>query len=421
MSTKDEIGRAYNIAVAAWQQYQVRREKNPQSAERRFLETLFHDSLGYDLPEKPEGFVPFRLAGEGVVPIYYSWYEDKFDETAYRFSGDGLSRRKRSVTQYVQEWLNARDDHLWAIVTNARLIRLLRDNNSLTRPSYVEFDLERILSEKRYVDFAFLWRLLYRDRVGATPSGNDSVWEKMRQRGESEGVRVFNDLRDGVIRALQILGNAFLKNTRNEKLRGAFDSGTITDQAYFQELLLVAYRFLFLYVAEERKSLLFPAPDSPSDAAETYEVGYSLHRLIRRAFRSSANDRHIDLYESVKIVFAALDHGEKELALPALGGLFRKDRLNWLNGCVLDNRALLEATRALRWTQMNGAYQLVDYRNLGAEELGSVYESLLELVPTVSRQERTFGFVGITEEGLTAGNARKTSGSYYTPSTNGWH
>lgn len=416
MGIADEYGRAFRIAVAAWKQYQIRREKNPQAAERKFLAALFHDALGYDLPEKPDGFVPFRLAGDGTVPIFYSWYEDKFDETAHRFSGDGLARRKRSVTQYAQEWLNARDDHLWAIVTNARLIRLLRDNNSLTRPSYVEFDLERILSEERYPDFVFLWRLLYHDRVGDSPNGDHSVWERLRARGENEGVRVFNDLRDGVIRALQILGNAFLKNTRNEKLRGAFDAGTMTDQAYFQDLLLVAYRFLFLYVAEERKSLLFPAPDSPADAAETYEAGYSLHRLIRRAFRASAYDRHIDLYESVKIVFAALDHGEKELALPALGGLFRKDRLKGLGDCVLDNRALLEATRALRWTQMNGAYQLVDYRNLGAEELGSVYESLLELVPTVSRQERTFGFVGITEEGLTAGNARKTSGSYYTPS-----
>lgn len=416
MGIADEYGRAFRIAVAAWKLFIARREKNPQTAERSFLVTLFHDALGYNLPEKPDGFVPFRLAGEGTVPIFYSWYWDCFDATAHRFSGDGLARRKRSLTQYAQEWLNAKDDHLWAIVTNACRIRLLRDNNSLTRPSYVEFDLERILSEERYPDFVVLWRLLYHDRAGVSPGGDDSVWEKLRARGENEGVRVFNDLRDGVIRALQILGNAFLKNARNEKLRAAFDAGTMTDQAYFQDLLLVAYRFLFLYVAEERQSLLSPVPDSPADAAKTYEAGYSLHRLIRRAFRASAYDRHIDLYESVKIVFAALDRGEKELALPALGGLFRKDRLKWLGDCVLDNRALLEATRALRWTQMNGAYQLVDYRNLGAEELGSVYESLLELVPTVSRQERTFGFVGITEEGLTTGNARKTSGSYYTPS-----
>jgi hypothetical protein len=57
----------------------------------------------------------------------------------------------------------------------------------------------------------------------------------------------------------------------------------------------------------------------------------------------------------------------------------------------------------------------VDYRNMGPEELGSVYESLLELVPAIDLPARTFGFVGRTEEGSTAGNARKLTGSYYTP------
>jgi type I restriction-modification system DNA methylase subunit len=57
----------------------------------------------------------------------------------------------------------------------------------------------------------------------------------------------------------------------------------------------------------------------------------------------------------------------------------------------------------------------VDYRNMGPEELGSVYESLLELVPDIELPARKFGFVGLTAEGSTAGNARKLSGSYYTP------
>jgi type I restriction-modification system DNA methylase subunit len=52
---------------------------------------------------------------------------------------------------------------------------------------------------------------------------------------------------------------------------------------------------------------------------------------------------------------------------------------------------------------------------MGTEELGSVYESLLELVPEVDVHARSFGFVGLTSEGSTAGNERKTSGSYYTP------
>ena len=59
----------------------------------------------------------------------------------------------------------------------------------------------------------------------------------------------------------------------------------------------------------------------------------------------------------------------------------------------------------------------IDYRNMGTEELGSVYESLLELVPEVDLPARRFGFVGLTSEGHRhrGGNDRKLTGSYYTP------
>ena len=69
----------------------------------------------------------------------------------------------------------------------------------------------------------------------------------------------------------------------------------------------------------------------------------------------------------------------------------------------------------LRWASHKGVLAPVDYRNMGPEELGSVYESLLELVPEIDLPARKFGFVGLTSEGSTAGNARKLSGSYYTP------
>ena len=51
--------------------------------------------------------------------------------------------------------------------------------------------------------------------------------------------------------------------------------------------------------------------------------------------------------------------------------------------------------------------RVVDYRNLGAEELGSVYEALLELHPVIDG--RTYSL------GTAAGSERKTTGSYYTP------
>jgi hypothetical protein len=74
---------------------------------------------------------------------------------------------------------------------------------------------------------------------------------------------------------------------------------------------------------------------------------------------------------------------------------------------------LLEAMRSLRWSQASGTLAPVDYRNMGAEELGSVYESLLQLLP--DPHARTSGFIKADEAGDTKGNARKTTGSYYTP------
>ena len=55
--------------------------------------------------------------------------------------------------------------------------------------------------------------------------------------------------------------------------------------------------------------------------------------------------------------------------------------------------------------------RLIDYKNLGAEEWGSVYKSLLELHPILNRSAGTF------ELQSAAGNERKTTGSYYTA---GW-
>jgi hypothetical protein len=93
--------------------------------------------------------------------------------------------------------------------------------------------------------------------------------------------------------------------------------------------------------------------------------------------------------------------------------------MSQLDAANLHNTYMLAALQHLRWAVIAqgkaSSLTPVDYRNMGPEELGSVYESLLELVPTIDLPARRFGFVGITEEGSTAGNARKTSGSYYTP------
>jgi hypothetical protein len=128
-----------------------------------------------------------------------------------------------------------------------------------------------------------------------------------------------------------------------------------------------------------------------------------------------ARNRFDDHWQALRIVFKGLSEGESRLALPALGGLFATSQCPALDAASLDNAHLLAAMQNLRWASHKGVLAPVDYRNMGPEELGSVYESLLELVPEIDLLARKFGFVGLTSEGSTAGNARKLSGSYYTP------
>ena len=123
----------------------------------------------------------------------------------------------------------------------------------------------------------------------------------------------------------------------------------------------------------------------------------------------SAHDR----YEGVKIVFRALAHGEEALALPALGGLFSDDKLPHLETARLRNRAFMEALYRLSWLSDRAGMVSVNWRAMKTEELGSVYDSLLELQPQLGDDGKTLKFASETVE--QKGNQRKTTGSYYTP------
>src|SRR5262249_50579774 len=113
-----------------------------------------------------------------------------------------------------------------------------------------------------------------------------------------------------------------------------------------------------------------------------------------------------------KIVFRGVAAGEPRLGLPALAGLFAKAQCPALDTSQLENRSLLLAIFKLAWLREDHALTRVNWRDMGPEELGSVYEGLLELVPRITKDGREFAFAA---GGETKGNARKSTGSYYTP------
>lgn len=421
LKIRDEIARYFRIGEALWAKFSAARAASPAASEN-FALALLQQCFGFDTL-KPQTTVrmgerefPVRHAAlTGRVPVVIAPVpldtarRSGLDESLQQF-GDGT--RRRSATLLLQEYLNAAEQATWGLTLDGNTLRLMRDNVSLTRPAWIEADLEKIFSEGMFPDFSALFLLIHQSRFGAPKSPpTDCSLEQWRDIGRVEGVAARDKLRKGVEAALIQLGQGFIEHQANGALRQALTEGKLNRQAYFEELLRLVYRLIFLFAAEDRE--LLHAPGAAQAVTKAYADGYSLSRLRERCMRRTAWDRHGDAWEGLKATCAALGKGEPRLGLPALGGLFANDQLLNLTGCKLDNRRMLAAVWRLAWMRPDGhPLTRVNWRDMETEELGSVYESLLELTPIANADTRTFTFA---EGDETRGNARKVSGSYYTP------
>ena len=442
LKLRDEIARDFKIALNLWQDFKVLRLRQDVRAHevtvREWLLPLlrdvlhFHDAARCPAIEKAGHQYAVGHAGNGGrVPLVFAGFDEPLDAAAERFgetNPDTGKTRRRSPFMLAQEALNASDASLWAIVSNGLTLRILRDNASLTRPAYIEVDLEALFTEELLADFSAFWLLAHASRFGtAETPPTDCPWERWRAAGQQAGVTVRGKLRYQVAEALRALGTGFLSHPANSALRAALQSTQdgYDRQTFFEELLRLVYRLIFLATVEDRRDrgtgerLVF-APNASDEAKARYLSGYSLTWLRERAVRRSQHDRHADLWQALSITFGALASGQPALGLPPLGGLFDADQCPRLDAAQLDNRHLLAAVFQLGWFRADGGLSRVNYRDMGPEELGSVYESLLELVPDLqglaSPATARLAFVGDDEsDASTKGNTRKLTGSYYTP------
>lgn len=413
----EATNRAWNRAVGAWAAFQAARarwspnEPGTSDTRERWLLPLLQE-LGYgrltaaraiEVKEKSYpvshiwGHVPIHLVGAGI---------DLDRRTA------GVAGAARTSPHgLVQELLTNADEYLWGFVSNGLRLRILRDSVRISRPAYVEFDLEAMMEGEVYADFVLLWLLCHESRVEAERP-EDCWLEQWVHVAREQGTRVREDLRSGVQQAIEALGRGFLGHQANGALRERLRTGTLDAQTYYHELLRLVYRLLFLFVAEDRDVLLDPSA-SP-EAKQRYAEFYSTRRLRHLAGRQRGS-RHADLYVMLRQVLTALgdDHGLPGLALPPLGSMLfasgAESATPSLDACTLANQDLLEAIRALAFVVDRSVRRPVDFRNLGTEELGSVYEALLELRPTLAVDSGQFALETVR------GNERKTTGSYYTP------
>jgi hypothetical protein len=419
---RDAAARAWSYLQGAWAAFREIEEPTISQTRERWLLPLVRE-LGYgNVPSLSQGLtiedVHYPIShGRDHIPIHLlapSIYLDR--------RNPGVAGAARAPQAMLQEFLNRSDGHLWALLSNGTRLRMLRDSTALAGSAYLEFDLEAIFGGELYSEFLLMFLLAHSTRTekrgGEEASPADCWLEKWRNDAVETGTRALDKLRIGVEKALTDLGDGFLHHPNNGWLVDALRSGQLSDRDYLRALLRLVYRLLFCFVAEDRNALL--DPQAPPEAKQRYTTYFSTARL-RRISRIRAGGPHPDLWDAQRLVLKSLGgKGLPQLGVPALGGLFDPDPRavavdgqsgrDLLLSADLRNHALLSAVRALAWFHVaGGRTQPVDYRNLGAEELGSVYESLLELIPRVDLSDMVFRLETV------AGHDRKTTGSYYTP------
>ena len=425
----EAIARSFAALLPKWRSFadECRRRGDGDHAlgpANAFVRQLFTE-LGYgDLArftaEELDGRT-FELSNRWLhAPVHVVGANVPFEER----TAHAVGAARHTPHDLVQAYLNRSEDSLWGILANGRSWRLLRDNRSVTRPAFVEFSLDGIFSTQSFADFRLFWLVNHVSRLrlplhdGRPGQPHETIVERWHLEGLETGKRVLSDLRESVRVAIAALGRGFLVPAANADLRTWLAARPGHGQEYYRQLLRLVYRLLFLLVAEAREVL--HAPGVSPATRELYRRHYSIERL-RRLAGSIRGGHQTDLFEGLKVVMRALGpdappETERRLGLAPLGGyLWSPAAVDRLGPARIRNRDLLLALRAIGFTEESDARVPIDYKNLGSEELGSVYEQLLELNPHIDAEALDENDRFRLETG--AGNDRKTSGSYYTPSS----
>ncbi len=283
----------------------------------------------------------------------------------------------------------------WGILTNGRVWRLY-DRRALPRASgYYEVDLAAAFQADDGSHGLRVFRLLFgRDAFSPQHGAQTSFLEDAIAEGRRYEEQVANDLSGivfakiypALIRALADKSGAELEHVR-------------------QAALIFLYRLLFLLYAEDRD--LLPVNDSRYD-------DYGLRKSVRDDIdkRIAVGDTFSTIasnyYNHIATLCRQVDAGDASIGLPPYnGGLFAQQAAPMLEQVQLSDAVLAPIIHSLSRVEGQSGRRFVNYRDMTVQQLGSIYERLLEREPARTSDGR----IVVRPNSY----ARKDSGSFYTP------
>ena len=313
-----------------------------------------------------------------------------------RDRADGVERR--SPDSQILRYLSTADivsngNIRWGILTNGRLWRLY-DHRTVPRDAaYFEVDLDTILASSD--DDTRLFQVLFQRSSFIKQGGaNFSFLEEALAESKKYEERVAQDLSSVVFETvfpslIQALINASDKNLSTAR----------------EAALIFLYRMLFLLYAEDRG--LLPVNDlSYGEYGLRKPVREHIAHCLQQGRTFSANATNY--YDHLTNLFRIVDQGDASIGLPPYnGGLFTSSTAPLLHQVRLTDEVIAPIIYNLSHIQTKKNAHFVNYRYMSVQQLGSIYERLLEQEPVQDSQ----GKITVRPNSY----ARKDTGSYYTP------
>jgi hypothetical protein len=276
------------------------------------------------------------------------------------------------VTQAVRRSLR------WCALFNGSALRLIDAARPYSR-RYAQFDLDTVADdEQAFAAFSLV--------LARFPSALDLLI----QESDRHGAGVCRSLKDGVLSASADMLTALVRPARSRR-------SALTDS--FEQALTIVYRILFLLFAESRRLVPLWHP--------VYRNSYSIEALGALAERADTRGLWDALRAIARLSHAGCRAGDLHVT-PFNGRLFAPARTPLAERRDLDDEAARRALVALSTRQAfdGGGRDRIAYRDLGVEQLGAVYETLLDYQPQITPD-------GVS---LVAGSGvRKSTGTFYTP------
>ena len=371
---------------------------------RKLLTALGHEWNPHNLPLETDEELPVLSTREGtgshrlvVIGVY-----DRYGE-----GEDPLSLKPRTLQFHgeVPPALGVLDDSWGDLIARGlfgweRPVRwvlvlshgqaLLLERGKWPRNSLLRFDFQELLGRRDDRSLKAAAAFLHRESL--VPGAGTGLLDALDGNSHRHAFGVSTDLKYALREAIELLGNEAIRYVREVEHEGAYERDTVLAEDLGRECLRYMYRLLFLFYVEARPELGYAPMDSP-----VYRNGYSLERLRDTELARLTTEEDLErnhIQQSLELLFQLIREGYDPQVgdragkpmhntfrlRPLDSKLFDPERTPTLSRVRLRDKVMQKVIRLLSLTRPAGKRKRrgrISYAQLGINQLGAVYESLL--------------------------------------------